>query len=74
MNSSDIKVSVIIPVFNTEKYLPECLNSVLNQTLRNIEVICVDDKSTDQSGSILDEYGQRDGNSNLDAFVPSYKI
>ncbi len=61
MNSSDIKVSVIIPVFNTEKYLPECLNSVLNQTLRNIEVICVDDKSTDQSGSILDEYGKRDG-------------
>ena len=53
-------VSVIIPVYNTEKYLPECLNSVLSQTLRDIEVICIDDASPDNCGKILDEYAQRD--------------
>ena len=60
MNSSAIKVSVIIPVYNTEKYLPECLESVLNQTLKDIEIICVDDASSDQSGAVLDKYGRHD--------------
>ena len=54
------KVSVIIPVYNQETYLPDCLNSILNQTLREIEVICVDDGSTDNSLHILIEYAQRD--------------
>ena len=60
MSSSSPKVSVIIPVYNTEKYLPACLDSVLNQTLRNIEVICVDDYSSDQSGAVLTERAKRD--------------
>ena len=54
------KVSIIIPVYNTEKYLRECLDSVINQTLKDIEIICVDDGSTDSSPAILREYGEND--------------
>ena len=54
------RVSVIIPVYNVEKYLRECLDSIVNQTLREIEIICVDDGSTDGSPEILREYGERD--------------
>lgn len=53
-------VSVIIPVYNAEKYLRECLDSVVNQTLRDIEIICVDDGSTDSSPAVLAEYAARD--------------
>ena len=56
----DIKVSVIIPVYNAEDYLEQCLDSVLSQTLRETEIICVDDGSTDSSGVILEEYCRRD--------------
>lgn len=54
------KVSVIIPVYNVEQYLRECLDSVLGQTLKEIEVICVDDGSTDRSLDILREYEKQD--------------
>ena len=54
------KVSVIIPVYNVEKYLRECLDSVVNQTLKDIEIICVDDGSTDSSLDILREYERQD--------------
>ena len=54
------KVTVIIPVYNTEPYLRECLDSVLSQTLREIEVICIDDGSTDHSAAIIEEYAERD--------------
>ncbi len=54
------KVSVIIPVYNVEKYLRECLDSVVNQTLTDIEIICVDDGSTDNSLQILKEYANKD--------------
>jgi len=54
------KVSVIIPVYNTEKYLRQALDSVVNQTLSDIEIICVDDCSTDNSLQILKEYAHKD--------------
>ena len=60
MVQSNLKVSVIIPVYNTEKYLRECLDSVVNQTLKDIEIICVDDGSTDSSLEILQEYKTKD--------------
>nr|WP_304429678.1 glycosyltransferase family 2 protein [uncultured Acetatifactor sp.] len=53
-------VSIIIPVYNVERYLVECLDSVLKQTYNNIEVICVDDASTDNSLSILEKYASQD--------------
>ena len=53
-------ISVIIPVYNVEKYLRQCLDSVAGQTYDNLEVICIDDGSTDSSGAILDEYGTKD--------------
>ena len=58
--SNQPKVSVIIPVYNVEKYLRECLDSVINQTLKDIEIICVDDGSTDNSLEILKEYAKKD--------------
>lgn len=54
------KISVIIPVYNTEKYLSECLDSVLKQTFTDIEVICVNDGSSDNSAKILEQYAARD--------------
>lgn len=55
-----IKVSVVIPVYNVEKYLKQCLESIVNQTLSEIEVICVNDGSTDGSLEILEEYAEKD--------------
>lgn len=54
------KVSVIIPVFNTEKYLEKCLDSLICQSLEDIEIICVNDGSTDNSQVILEKYAQLD--------------
>lgn len=54
------KISVIIPIYNVEKYLRECLDSVINQTVKDIEIICVNDGSTDNSLNILEEYALRD--------------
>ena len=59
-NESKIKVSVIIPVYKAEKYLPRCLDSVLNQTLKDIEIICVNDKSPDKCDKILENYAKKD--------------
>jgi len=53
-------ISVIIPIYNVEKYLRECINSVVSQTYRNIEIILVDDGSTDHSPQICDEYQLKD--------------
>ena len=54
------EISVIIPVYNVEKYLPECLDSCINQTLNDIEIICINDKSTDNCDSILSDYAGKD--------------
>ena len=53
-------ISVIVPIFNVEKFLPECIESILNQTYRNIEVILVDDESPDNCGKICDDYAKKD--------------
>ena len=53
-------ISVIIPVYNVEDYLRECLDSIVNQTFKDIEIICVDDGSTDNSLKILQEYKEKD--------------
>ena len=57
---NNIKVSIIIPVYNVEQYIKQCLDSVINQTLKEIEIICIDDKSTDNSLQILKEYKEKD--------------
>ena len=57
---SMVKVSVIIPVFNVEKYLKECIESISNQSLEDIEIICIDDGSTDNSLNILNDYADDD--------------
>lgn len=60
MINADVKVSVIMPIFNAADYLRPALDSVISQTLRDIEIICVDDGSTDNSLEILKEYQQND--------------
>lgn len=54
------RISVIIPVFNVEKYISKCLDSIINQTLKDLEIICVDDGSSDYSTEIIKEYAKRD--------------
>ena len=54
------KVSVIVPVYNVEKYLKRCLDSLINQTLSDIDIICIDDGSKDSSLQILEQYAQKD--------------
>ena len=53
-------ISVIIPVYNTEVYLPRCLDSIINNDYRNLEIICINDGSTDNSLSVLREYEKED--------------
>ena len=60
MSEQPPKISVIIPVYNVEKYLRECLDSVVNQTFGELEVLCINDGSTDGSPAILDEYARKD--------------
>lgn len=55
-----VKVSIIVPVYNVEKYLPKCLDSLCNQTLKDIEIITVNDKSTDMSLNILNQFAKND--------------
>lgn len=55
------KVTILIPIYNVEKFLRQCLDSVVGQTMQDIEIICINDGSTDSSGAILEEYAQKDG-------------
>ncbi|WP_320916101.1 glycosyltransferase family A protein [Enterocloster bolteae] len=62
MEVNTIKVSVIIPVYNDEVYLPDCLESVFNQTLKEIQVICINDGSTDHTSEILEKFSHKHQN------------
>lgn len=53
-------ISIIVPIFNEESYLEKCLNSIINQTYENLEIICVDDRSTDNSLEIIKKYEEKD--------------
>ena len=54
-SNMDKLISIVVPVYNTEKYLKKCVNSIINQTYKNLEIILVDDGSTDNSAKICDE-------------------
>ncbi len=54
------KISVVVPVYNVEKYLNKCIDSIVNQTYSNLEILLVDDGATDKSGKICDEYSEED--------------
>ena len=54
------KISVIVPIYNVERYLEKCLESIINQTFINLEIILINDGSTDFSGSICEKYKNKD--------------
>ena len=54
------EISVIVPCYNVEKFLPKCLDSLINQTFSDIEIICVNDGALDSTPKILEEYLQKD--------------
>ena len=59
MENNNIKISVILSVYNVEKYLNACIDSILNQTFKDFELICINDSSTDRSLDILNDYAAR---------------
>ena len=56
---NEIKVSIVVPIYNLEKYVPRCLDALVNQTLEDIEIICVNDGSKDSAGQIIEEYKKK---------------
>lgn len=56
-----MKFSIVVPIYNVEKYLKQCIESIVNQSYKDIEIILVDDGSTDSSSAICDEYAEKDG-------------
>lgn len=65
MNNSTTLISVIVPIYKSEKYLRCCLDSIINQTYKNIEILLIDDGSPDNSGKICDEYAKIDNRINV---------
>lgn len=59
-NKQDILISIVVPVYNVEEYLNDCVKSLVNQTYKNIEIILVDDGSTDNSGKLCDKWEKKD--------------
>lgn len=57
-----MKLSIIVPIYNVEEYLPDCLNSLVSQDIKDYEIICIEDKSTDNSAKILNEYAHKYNN------------
>ena len=57
-----MKISIIVPVYNVDEYLADCINSVISQTYKNVELLLIDDGSTDHSGEICDQYREKDPN------------
>ena len=57
---NDVRISIIVPVYNVEKYLDKCISSILNQTYKNLEIILVDDGSTDLCPQLCDKYAEID--------------
>ena len=74
-------ITIIVPVYNVEKYIRECIDSLLNQTYKNLEIILVDDGSKDKSGEICENYANADSrvkvihkeNEGL-GFAPKYRV
>ena len=60
MMTDNLKISIIVPVYNSQKTIQRCCDSLLNQTYKNIEIILIDDGSTDASGKICDEFAKKD--------------
>lgn len=60
MENTNPKISIIVPVYNVESYLPQCLESLIAQTYANIQILCVNDGSTDNSRKIISQYAERD--------------
>ena len=56
---NEIKVSIVVPIYNLEKYVPRCLDALVNQTLEDIEIICVNDGSKDSAGQIIEDYKKK---------------
>ena len=56
---NNYKLSIVVAVYNLEKYLPRCLDALVNQTLQEIEILCVDDGSIDSAPQIIDEYAKK---------------
>ncbi len=65
---SDIKISIVVPCYNVEKYLSRCMNSLVGQTIQDIEIICIDDKSTDGTLDILHDFAKRDSRISVISF------
>jgi glycosyltransferase involved in cell wall biosynthesis len=61
----NVIISIVVPIYNVAQYLPSCLNTILNQTFKNFELILVNDGSTDESGEICDKFSQQDNRINV---------